>query len=286
MQVLIKTLQQKQVPLTVEPSDSVLSLKEKIASHPDLSVEVGKQKLIHAGRILDNEQTVEAVGIKPDGFIVLMILNKPATAPATAKPSAAAKPTVASAEAVLVTGPEYEEAVSRLMEMGFDREAVTKAMKASFNNPDRAFEYLSQHEDGDDDGDGEDDEENDENDSNPLGFLRNDPQFQELRAMVMQNPALIGPILEQLGQTSPELFALIDQHREEFIHLMNEGNYTALDDEGDQEEIIKIEISPEDEAAIERLVQLGFDRAMALEAYLACDRDEQMAANFLFESME
>jgi len=32
------------------------------------------------------------------------------------------------------------------------------------------------------------------------------------------------------------------------------------------------------------LTQLGFPKARAAEAYFACDKNEEMAANFLFES--
>ncbi len=47
-----------------------------------------------------------------------------------------------------------------------------------------------------------------------------------------------------------------------------------------------IELSEEESQAIERLMSLGFDKARALEAYFACDKNEELAANFLFEHME
>ena len=43
------------------------------------------------------------------------------------------------------------------------------------------------------------------------------------------------------------------------------------------------ELSEEGEAAVQRLMALGFARAGAVEAYLACDQDEMLAANFLMD---
>jgi len=43
-------------------------------------------------------------------------------------------------------------------------------------------------------------------------------------------------------------------------------------------------VSPQEMEAINRLVSLGFPKTRAAEAYFACDKNEEMAANFLFES--
>ena len=39
----------------------------------------------------------------------------------------------------------------------------------------------------------------------------------------------------------------------------------------------------EGEAAVQRLAALGFARAAAVEAYLACEQDEMLAANLLMD---
>ena len=42
----------------------------------------------------------------------------------------------------VVTGTAYEDAVLNLMAMGYEREMVVRALHASFNNPERAADYL------------------------------------------------------------------------------------------------------------------------------------------------
>merc|ERR1712238_146977 len=46
-----------------------------------------------------------------------------------------------------------------------------------------------------------------------------------------------------------------------------------------------LRLTQEEMAAVDRLADMGFDRTEAAQAYLACDKDEALAANLLMDSM-
>ena len=45
----------------------------------------------------------------------------------------------------------------------------------------------------------------------------------------------------------------------------------------------QIELTEEENAAVERLCALGYDRQMVIEVYVGCGKDEQLAANILMD---
>ncbi|KAK2003659.1 UV excision repair protein Rad23 [Colletotrichum falcatum] len=113
-----------------------------------------------------------------------------------------------------------------------------------------------------------------------LDFLRNNAQFQQLRQVVQQQPQMLEPILQQLGAGNPQLAQLIANNPDQFLQLLGE----EVDDDvplppGAQ----AIQVTEEERDAIERLCRLGFDRDAAIQAYFACDKNEELAANFLFD---
>ena len=129
--------------------------------------------------------------------------------------------------------------------------------------------------------------------------LRNNPQIQQLRQLVEQNPALAQPLIQQIASSNPAIAQALAQNPEALLELFGA--------EGIEEDHIPpgaqvISVTEEERAAIERvryfnlnffelgiddsnqLEALGFPRQAVIEAYLACDKNEELAANYLFEN--
>lgn len=114
--------------------------------------------------------------------------------------------------------------------------------------------------------------------------------------LVQRNPAMLQELLAEMNRTNPQLTQLINANQAEFLALINEPvpADAAFDfgDFGGDEEMpgalppgaVAIELTQEEREAVDRLVALGFDRGAALEAFLSCDKNENLAANYLFDN--
>ncbi|KAK9535694.1 hypothetical protein VZT92_008061 [Zoarces viviparus] len=356
MQITLKTLQQQTIQIEIDPEQTVKALKEKIeAERGKDNFPVSGQKLIYAGKILQDDTPIKDYNIDEKNFVVVMVSKaKPAAAaspPATEAPkppvqdsgststavpattaASASAPTPAAvpipseeakeepsadatepqpasssgggqgldASSALVTGAEYEAMLTEIMSMGYERERVVAALRASFNNPHRAVEYLltgipsspvqESNPPAQAPAPGPTEAPSLAEGENPLAFLRTQPQFLHMRTAIQQNPTLLPALLQQLGRENPQLLQQISQHQELFIQMLNEpvgeggeapevGELGAAGEEGAP--VNYIQVTPQEKEAIERLKALGFPEALVIQAYFACEKNENLAANFL-----
>ncbi|XP_051960920.1 UV excision repair protein RAD23 homolog B-like [Xyrauchen texanus] len=375
MQITLKTLQQQTFKIDIDAEETVKALKEKIENEKGKEgFPVAGQKLIYAGKILNDDTALKEYKIDEKNFVVVMVA-KPKAAPASApssgatatssasssttvttspssapptetpsetapkedkpdeeKPASSAEPpsTPTSSAALsnanifddatsaLVTGQSYENMVTEMMLMGYEREKVVAALRASFNNPDRAVEYLLTGIPAEGEGSvgGADPvapvggaplastglsslsststsqlSTGSGSAANPLEFLRNQPQFLQMRQIIQQNPSLLPALLQQIGRENPQLLQQISSHQEQFIQMLNEPIQEGGQGGGGGGGVAEaggghmnyIQVTPQEKEAIERLKALGFPEGLVIQAYFACEKNENLAANFLLQ---
>lgn len=61
-----------------------------------------------------------------------------------------------------------------------------------------------------------------------LDFLRNSPQFQQLRQLVQQQPAMLDHVLQQVAEGNPQLAQMIGQNQDQFLQLLSEVSFLSL----------------------------------------------------------
>lgn len=238
-------------------------------------------------------------------------------APAAAPAAAAAQSVAASAASSVQMGAAYEESLLGLMSLGFERQQAADAMRAAYNNADRAAEYLfgpesvlraalaqanagsagagaaqprapatpAQPNAATQSGSGN---------ANPsAGDLLNlasgagvdQAQISQLRALLQSNPSLGPALLQQVAQSSPEVMAQLGNNPQALEQLL-QGLAGAGGNGGGRRGGSghrTIQITEEEKQQLDNLEALGFERDVALEAWLICDRNEEVAANWLFE---
>lgn len=368
MKLTVKTLKGSHFEIRVQPTDTIMAVKKNIEDVQGKdNYPCGQQLLIHNGKVLKDESTLTENKVTEDGFLVVMLSkskNMGSSGASSAQPSLTTAPTsnptslpdgpapkapkgstsasdVATANAAsdtygqaasnLVASNSVEQTIQQIMDIGggsWDKETVTRALQAAYNNPERAVDYLysgipetaevavpvarlpnqtgSLDNSATGTGAGGAAPLSGGPNASPLNlfpqeipssagggnlgsldFLRNNQQFQALRSMVQSNPQILQPMLQELGKQNPQLLGLIQENHAEFLQLINEPVDVSegdLFDQPDQDMPHAISVTPAEQEAIERLEAMGFDRALVIEAFLACDRNEQLAANYLLEN--
>jgi len=332
-------LQQQTFKLEIDSDQTVKQLKDKLQAEKGSEYLAENQKLIYAGKILSDDTKISDCNIDPKKFVVVMV-SKSIGAPSAANSSTTTKSTTSASASTsdkptesapvtaeknkiesqqtppIVATPapveaasndEFEGMVQNIMDMGYERTQVENALRASFNNPDRAVEYLLtgipdelqadptinqsisnilSEDTGSSTGSSQGSAQ--ASLSDPLAFLRNQPTFQQMRSVVQQNPELLNSVLQQIGQTNPALLQMISNNQEAFVRMLNEPNESAAAtpaataaSRGGSAGGYEVPVSPQDKEAIDRLIVLGFPEHQVVQAYFACEKNENMAANLL-----
>ena len=98
--------------------------------------------------------------------------------------------------------------------MGFQRDQCEAALRAAFNNKDRAVDYLlngipenigAQGAEGAAEIGGEGDQA-----EHIFRMLVNNPSFAQIKQVIRSNPQALPQILQQIAQASPELYQVFN----------------------------------------------------------------------------
>ena len=320
MKLFIKNL--KQITYNVEITSekpSVIDLKKEIEKEHGFDSTL--VKLLFNGVVLDDSKNLEDYKIQ-DGSIIIMMYSKAKPKNTQSQPnndSSQSKAEEKKPEEKKQEQPKepkkmeenqqeekYTSQINSLVDMGFEKSQAEAAIKAARGQVDLAVEFLYNgipegindvdFDIGDGQGEGEEGEEYN-NEGDPIKNIAS-----VAKIVCKDNPSALAELLQSIQQTNPELMDLINAHEDEFKAYLeepiNENDYRIFqrfkqnmgdggddqEDDGHEHGQIRLNLSPEEQAAIQRLKDLGnFEEADVVQAYLACEKNEELAANYLFE---
>jgi len=246
----------------------------------------------------------------------------------------------------LAMGPDYEATIASLMGLGnYTHQQVVQALRAAYNNPDRAADYLfngipssilaQQQEGGGGGGTGRgttttttsgpptttssgggrgtttsSDETGGGSGGGGGGGGGGGDQFATLRQLMQTNPQIVPLLLQQIAQTNPQLVQALASNPQAMQAVLQSlaqggglpglggggggrggggglgsmgtvGTGGGRGSGGSTPGVVTL--TADEKKSVDNLEALGFGRSKALEAFLLCERNEQLAANYLFD---
>lgn len=194
------------------------------------------------------------------------------------------------------------------------------ALEYIYNGNPLTGNYQGEEED-EEYGLGPEDEEGEEDEEDIMGEDLDTYEIEDIASVIKviskNDPSQLQTILTNLESQNPDLYDIISQNEEEFKVLVSQpitpkdqqvydnfikknegsligliGNLTGSNHNNDNNNNLNSEssynlkntLTSQDLEVIQRLKNLGFNEEECIEAYLACGKDENLAASFLFEN--
>jgi UV excision repair protein RAD23 len=96
-----------------------------------------------------------------------------------------------------------------------------------------------------------------------IAALRDNPQIQQLRELMAQNPAMIQPLIQQLAASNPAIAQTIAQNPEALTQLLGGAGGIEFDEDGEDGPVPPgahvVSVTEEERAAIQRVSDLFFE---------------------------
>ncbi|KAI3763860.1 hypothetical protein L2E82_13858 [Cichorium intybus] len=251
MKVNVKTLKGTRFEIEVKLEETVADMKKNIETvKGPYAYPAARQMLIHQGKVLKDDTTMEENQVSENGFIVIMLSKVPETRSA---PVAAPPPQPSSS----TTNPPS------------NLPPVTGAPPPPTGPNTNSLDEIEIPEN-----------------LNLLDFLRNCQAFQNIRSWVRANPQSLPTILHRMGAYNQQLARLLLENYDDIFRLIFEP---VGEEEGTGQPASRASesftITREEMEALDRLEGMGFNRSLVWVAFFACDKNEEVAINYMLDHM-
>ena len=294
MKLIIKNIKQVVHELNIQDEKNNMSIKElKEEIQKNFGFDASGLKLLFNGIVLKDEKNLSDYKIVDNSVIIMMttkghIINQNTNEEKKEEKKEKKK--------------DFSKEINQLIEMGFEKEKCEKAIKIAKGNVQIAIEliYSGLPEEEIDDFDEEFDENYEENNNN-----NNNEQttLQKLGSVIKvlcnNEPNNLSEILATIQESAPDYFDLIQENEEEFKNILKEPinendlrNFREFQSENDIFENISsnnnnddINVTKEEMDVVKRLQEFGnCSEIEAYQAYMACEKNEDLAINFILEN--